>query len=221
MIKKQKAALGFLVISITAALWLINKLIPDQTVSAVSEEKLKIIFTEIKEQQKIFDPSTAAVAVIKIEEQFTTKFKKCFPADTAKKEDLISFFEKKSNLSSPHLELEQYELKSSTDEQIIVQMVPGEELKDQVRAFLISKADGLPDRIHHFPQAKAEISKRLQGALTLGQLIQKNETTHQDGTLGELLEIEKNKDQILRVRYSEPGLEFSCDENKCECFKLK
>ncbi len=101
-----------------------------------------------------------------------------------------------------------------------VQYIPDDEKKNQVRVFEISKADGLPDRIHDFPSASAAVEKRLEGALSLGALVQKTITTQQEGGQGETLEIEKTKDTTSRVRYSEPGLEFSCDGNKCECFKM-
>ncbi len=229
MTKKQKSGVGFLIVSILVAWWFVNNFVPKQDATALSEDKPSI-FTEIKQhkpltpiEENLAAESISAKLESKPEHEFKAQLEKCFPESDLKnvtKENLISYFERKANLSNPRLELEHYELRTKEAKQVVVQMIPGEEPKDQVRVFSISEEDGLPDRIHEFPNAKSEIAERIKGALTLGELVQKNETTQQQGALGELLEIEKFKDKVLRIRYSEPDLDFSCDNAKCECFKL-
>ena len=67
-----------------------------------------------------------------------------------------------------------------------------------MRLFQISAEDGLPDRIHKYPgSTEADVSKRIEGALSLGKLISKKETTQQVGMNNEVLEIENLVDLHL------------------------
>ncbi len=222
MTNRQKGALGFLTLSIVAALWLVNNYLPEEKPNPITDAAPMTAFTEIKPNQPgaSVAQSEAPAAELKSANDWKAEFNKCFPnsdLNNIDQNNIVSIFEKKVSLSSPSLTLEQYDLRTADNQNLVVQHIPGEELKDQVRLFSISAEDGMPDRIYDFPAAKSEISKRLQGALTMGALVLKKETTEQSGPNGERLEIEKSKDAILGIRYSEVGLEFSCFENKCKC----
>lgn len=223
MKNKQWTALGLLMVSILAAILLSNNYLPQEKQPPADQTTEPVVFTKVSEKQSSKN-ALPALTEANGQNPPIDQLQSCFPGADVKnvnKDTMKAYFEKKSDFSPAQLQLEQYELVAKNNQKIVVQYTPGEESKNQVRAFNVNKTDGFPDRITKFPQSTGELSKRLDGALTLGKLISKTETTHQAGTAGELLEIEKDQNAILWVRYSEPGLEFSCDKIKCKCTKMQ
>ncbi len=208
MIRNQKKALIFLAISGFAAIIFVKTLLKDKPIE--ESEKPAPMFTAV---------ASAAPERIK-GVAWQQELQKCFPSADLKEIDFTNlpiFFDKAASFNSPVIEMERYELKTNEDADLVVQYIPSEEPKNEVRVFNISKEDGLPDRVHEFPNSTAAAAKKLDGALSLGKIMQKNETFRQEGLRGETLEIEKSNNAILKIRYSEPGIEFTCNEIKCKC----
>ncbi|MFZ3230073.1 MAG: hypothetical protein WA160_07705 [Pseudobdellovibrio sp.] len=118
------------------------------------------------------------------------------------------------------IDLTEYQLRTKANEELVVQHIPLEETKNQVRVFKMSE-DGFPDRIKKFPNYDASIPLRLQGALTLGALekkIVKYKAVQTDGRNAFLFEI--TNDEITKIDFTNGRNQLICEDNRCQCLQF-
>ncbi len=114
------------------------------------------------------------------------------------------------------LELTEYQLLTSDQREMIVQLTPDEEPKNKIRVLRVAE-DGFPDRIKNFPNAKGSPEDQLQGAISLGTLQNKIEKYSVNQGNGIQLKFEKSQNQVLRINYSNGRNQLLCEEAKCSC----
>ncbi len=117
---------------------------------------------------------------------------------------------------SDELEMTEFQLRSATGDEIIVQNNSNEEKKDQVRVFTMAK-DGLPDRVKDFPNANQSRELKLEGALTLGRLIKKIEKFRAVSDSGKEMFYEVEEGKTIRISLTEGKNQLLCEDLKCSC----
>lgn len=119
------------------------------------------------------------------------------------------------------LEITEYQLFGPNNEQIVVQNIPQEEMKNKIRVFKTA-ADGFPDRIKDFPNAAAgSIEDRLQGALTLGRLQLKIDKYQAISSSGTKLDYDKSENKITKINLSQGRTQLTCEQGQCSCERFR
>lgn len=117
---------------------------------------------------------------------------------------------------SEELEMTEYQLTSTANEEIIVQNNLNEEIKDQVRVFKMAK-DGLPDRIKNFPNANLSRDLKLEGALTLGRLVKKIEKFRAITDTGQEMFYEVEAGKTVLLSFLTGKKQLLCEDMSCTC----
>lgn len=211
-------------IAVTVALFLIFQKNSDevQTTAKKSLEDIKTIQAPQNLPLEISAPSSDAATFVKErEESIKSEFRKCFKKETNAKniEEMKSTLLQQKDYSAPSLIEESYELTSEDQKELVVQHIPMEENENKVRVFSINPNDGLPDRIKDFPHSSAEISLRLKGALSMGTLKSKSNSTTQNSYDGSLLSIDEKNGKAIRLHLITASFDFECKEQSCQCLK--
>ncbi len=157
----------------------------------------------------------AVTAVAKAQDEFKKCFKKESHFDNL--ENLKNLLLEQKDYSAPILNEENYELVTADNANLIVQHIPQEENKNQVRVFSINPTDGMPDRIKDFPYSGGDVSLRLKGALTLGTIKGKTSSTIQNAYDGSMLSLENRDDKIIRLHLITNNFDFECKNQSCIC----
>ncbi len=127
------------------------------------------------------------------------------------------FMQIKKRLASVEiLELTEYQLRASDQQEIIVQQNPREESKNQVRVFKAGD-DGFPDRLKNFPNSDGNPEQRLEGALTLGKLIRKIDKFSLVSNDGAQVRLEKQNNEITRIDFTSGHNQLICEDKLCAC----
>ena len=202
-----------------------------------SEQKAK---AKIETREKI-DPTktdflnepieqTKEVAVVKSAETTTRKnlktenIEKCAPflnqtqlaGGASILDQALEKIKQHYGITDDRIDLTEYQLRTRANEEIVVQNIPAEEVKNQIRIFKTA-ADGFPDRIKKFPNYAGTVNERLAGALTLGTLektVEKFRTTNADQSS---VSYEKSDGKISRVEYSKGRTQLVCEDGQCAC----
>lgn len=193
-----------------------------QATSKKSLEDIQPISSPQNLPKGISAVSVDATTVVKQrEESIKLEFKKCFKKETSAKniEEMKSTLLQQKDYSASSLIEETYELVSEDQKELVVQHIPMEENENKVRVFSINPNDGLPDRIKDFPHSTAEISLRLKGALSMGTLKSKSNSTTQNSYDGSLLSIDEKGGKAIRLHLITGSFDFECKEQSCQCLK--
>lgn len=122
-----------------------------------------------------------------------------------------------SNISfQPSLEMNEYQLTGPNAEEIVIQEMPHEVPKDQIRVFKMA-ADGLPDRVKDFPNAGSSLNGKLDGALSLGKLNKKIEKYQALNKEGQQLNYEIEQGRVARISFVKGKSQLLCEEGSCSC----
>jgi hypothetical protein len=117
--------------------------------------------------------------------------------------------------SSATLVEENYELMGANQLKWVVQNIPSE--SEPIRVFKISPKDGLPDRVRDFPGRDGTLKERLEGALTLGELVSTRVTKVQSTEEADELEVESEGEEVLSLKYRSRRVQLECNSTKCFC----
>ena len=134
-------------------------------------------------------------------------------------EQALEAIKNQYQISDVGIDMTEYQLRTKSNEEIVVQHIPGENFKNIVRVFKTAE-DGFPDRIKSYPNAKASVKLRLAGALTLGQLIKKIEKHKAVNSDGTELYYEKSKNEVIKVEFLNGQNQLICEDQLCQCNKL-
>ncbi len=194
-----------------------------------------IVLVSIREtkenaQQKNFQSSEKAAATMleqtkkdsdikTAESTIQDQFKKCFKRGKKLEniEDVLKTILQQQDYSPAVISEESYELTTSDNNNLVIQVIPQEEDKNQVRVFSISQSDGLPDRIKEFPESNAPPPIRLKGALSLGTMKSKSRSITQTSYDGSMLSIDTKNEKTVRLHLITKNFEFECKNQNCLC----
>lgn len=215
--KNKRALFGFLFL-IGGILWV---LVDKKQVTQTNTPETAAVVASTEKASSHERTSEAKALSASADSSIAQEFQKCFHAQEKIEslEDLKIFFEKQTTFSNPAIDIERYSLVDSENKKMVVEHIPSEEFKNQVRVFKINPVDQMPDRVWDFAHSNSENKDvRLSGALSVGKVVEKSETTRQLGANNELLLLESSNSKITKLTFSQQGMEFFCQTaNDCKC----
>lgn len=117
------------------------------------------------------------------------------------------------------IDMTEYQLRTRSNEELVVQHIPGEEVKNQVRVFKTA-GDGFPDRIKKFPNSNGSEKLKLSGALTLGEVTKKIEKFKVLNADRSVLAYEKSEGAVTRVDFTNGKNKLICEDQLCQCHEF-
>lgn len=125
----------------------------------------------------------------------------------------------KYGITKEEVDMTEYQLMTKSNEELVIQHIPSEESKNQVRVFKTA-ADGFPDRIKKFPNSNASEKLRLKGALTLGTLTKQIEKFKIVNADRSVLAYEKSNNEITRLDFTIGRNQLICEDQRCQCHEF-
>ncbi|MBC7464845.1 MAG: hypothetical protein H7256_02540 [Bdellovibrio sp.] len=117
------------------------------------------------------------------------------------------------------VDMTEYQLRTRSNEELVVQHIPGEEIKNQVRIFKTAD-DGFPDRVKKFPNSNGSEKQKLMGALTLGERTKKIEKYKVVNSDRSVLAYEKSEGVVTRVDFTNGKNKLICEDQRCQCHEF-
>lgn len=197
--------------------------------SSVEKEKINTAETDFlgepieKKTEPVLVKAAATKPAQEVKEQSFEKcasFLKVEPsAEATQLAAMLSQIKKHYAITNEVVDLTEYQLHTRSNEELVVQHIPTEEPKNQVRVFKTA-ADGFPDRIKDFPNSGGTEELRLEGALTLGSISKKIEKFKIVNHDRSVLAYEKSNDEITRIDFTSGRNQLVCEDQQCSCHEF-